>query len=82
MYTFETEFQGFPDRNSLKYQEIESFENYELLSCIAYEAAIRVPRIRTELFNFYKNYRSLVTEGYEQKYSADTFNLKLQAFLY
>lgn len=78
MYTLETEFQGFPDRDKLKYNEIENSEDYELLSCIAYEAAIRVPEIKTELLNFYKNLKDLTTEAHEKKYSKDTLSLRIQ----
>lgn len=56
MYTFQTEFQGLPNRTDKKYMEIGSFELYELPACIAYEAAIRVSHIKKSLTKFSRLY--------------------------
>jgi hypothetical protein len=74
----------FPIFDSLIYNEIKQFEPYEFSTCIAYEAAIRIPCIRKALIEFSDLYNKGKSQycRYELQKMAAVWHHKLDLYNY
>jgi len=73
-----------PKRSDPIYKEIESFENYELTQCVAYEMAIRSPNELATIEaiqDYYQEHKTEIQEakklGYPDYFLNEHFNVLL-----
>lgn len=67
---------NLPKRDDTIYQEIESFEDYELTQCVAYEMAIRNKNIQ----NVFQNYIDGFCVGKHLKKQMDTYHVPREMY--
>lgn len=77
-----TSIKKFPTFDSPIYSEMKQFEPHELSTCIAYEAAIRVPHIRKALIKFTRLYQIGKSKycKYELEQKAKLWHCRLDLF--